>query len=32
MAGAVISTAPMLIAYMLLQRFMIRGITLTGLK
>ena len=32
MAVAVISTAPMLIAYMLLQRFMIRGITLTGLK
>ncbi|HKV46021.1 MAG TPA: carbohydrate ABC transporter permease [bacterium] len=32
MAGAVIATAPMLIAYALSQRFMIRGVALTGLK
>ncbi|TMJ15280.1 MAG: carbohydrate ABC transporter permease [Bacillati bacterium ANGP1] len=32
MAAAVISTAPMLIAYAVSQRFMIRGITLTGLR
>jgi ABC-type glycerol-3-phosphate transport system permease component len=32
MAGAVISTAPMLIVYAISQRFMIRGIALTGLK
>lgn len=32
MAATVVSTAPMLIAYMLSQKFMIRGIALTGLK
>lgn len=32
MAGTVIATAPMLIAYAFSQRFMIRGIALTGLK
>ena len=32
MAGTVISTAPMLVVYALSQRFMIRGIALTGLK
>jgi multiple sugar transport system permease protein len=32
MAGAVIAITPMLIAYALSQRFMIRGATLTGLK
>lgn len=32
MAGTVITTGPMLIAYALSQRFMIRGIALTGLK
>ncbi len=32
MAAAVISTAPMLLAYAVSQRFMIRGVTLTGLK
>ncbi len=32
MAAAVISTGPMLLAYALSQRFMIRGIALTGLK
>jgi ABC-type glycerol-3-phosphate transport system permease component len=32
MAGAVISTAPMLLAYAASQRFMIRGLALTGLK
>ena len=32
MAATVISTAPMLIAYILSQKFMIRGIALTGLK
>jgi multiple sugar transport system permease protein len=32
MAATVISTAPMLIAYAFSQRFMIRGIALTGLK
>ncbi len=32
MAATVVSTAPMLIAYVLSQKFMIRGIALTGLK
>lgn len=32
MSATVVSTAPMLIAYMLSQKFMIRGIALTGLK
>jgi len=32
MAGTVISVAPMLVAYGFSQRFMIRGIALTGLK
>jgi len=32
MAAAVISTGPMLVAYALSQKFMIRGIALTGLK
>ncbi|OFX27180.1 MAG: hypothetical protein A2Z07_02015 [Armatimonadetes bacterium RBG_16_67_12] len=32
MAGTVISVAPMLVAYAFSQRFMIRGIALTGLK
>jgi ABC-type glycerol-3-phosphate transport system permease component len=32
MAGTVIATGPMLIAYAFSQRFMIRGIALTGLK
>ncbi len=32
MAATVVSTAPMLLAYLLSQKFMIRGIALTGLK
>lgn len=32
MAATVVSTAPMLLAYILSQKFMIRGIALTGLK
>jgi len=32
MAAGVIATAPMLLAYAVSQRFMIRGVTLTGLK
>jgi len=32
MAATVVATAPMLIAYILSQKFMIRGIALTGLK
>ncbi len=32
MAAAVISTGPMLVACAISQRFMIRGIALTGLK
>lgn len=32
MAGAVITVGPMLVAYALSQRFMIRGIAMTGLK
>lgn len=32
MAATVVATAPMLIAYMLSQKYMIRGIALTGLK
>ena len=32
MAATVVTTAPMLLAYLLSQKFMIRGIALTGLK
>lgn len=32
MAASVISTGPMLVAYAVSQRFMIRSVTLTGLK
>jgi multiple sugar transport system permease protein len=32
MAATVISTGPMLLAYIVSQKFMIRGIALTGLK
>jgi multiple sugar transport system permease protein len=32
MAATIISTGPMLLAYMVSQKFMIRGIALTGLK
>jgi ABC-type glycerol-3-phosphate transport system permease component len=32
MAATVISTGPMLLAYVISQKYMIRGIALTGLK
>ncbi|MDD3088609.1 MAG: carbohydrate ABC transporter permease, partial [Candidatus Omnitrophica bacterium] len=32
MAGAVISTLPMLVVYLLFQKYIIKGITMTGLK
>jgi multiple sugar transport system permease protein len=32
MAAAVLATVPMLIAYIMSQKFVVRGIALTGLK
>jgi len=32
MAGAVVATLPMLIVYLLFQKYIIKGIAMTGLK